>query len=117
MLGLDAKAARAAWTVFVVALAILIIYQARAIIVVFVLAFFFAYLLAPAVDFVARFFPKAVSRNWSLAIVYCMFVAVIASLVFIIGSRIAQQATSLASRMPELLRKEDPFGSIPLPGW
>jgi predicted PurR-regulated permease PerM len=117
MLGLDAKAARAAWTVFLVALAILIVYEARAIIVVFVLAFFFAYLLAPAVDFVSRFFPKAVSRNWSLAIVYCMFVGIIASLVFIIGSRIAEQATSLASRMPELLKKEDPLGAIPFPGW
>ena len=114
MLGLDAKAARAAWTVFLVALAILTIYQARATIVVFVLAFFFAYLLAPAVDFIARFFPKAVSRTWALAIVYCGLVGLIATLSFVVGSKIAEQATTFASKMPELLKREDPLGSIPL---
>lgn len=117
MLGLDVKAARAAWTVFLVALAILTVYEARATIVVFVLAFFFAYLLAPAVDFIASFFPKAVSRTWALTIVYFMLVGLIATLSFIVGSRIAEQATTLASKMPELLKKEDPLGSIPFPSW
>jgi len=117
MLGLDAKAARAAWTVFLVALAIFTVYAARATIVVFVLAFFFAYLLAPAVDFIARFFPKAVSRTWALAIVYCGLVGLIATLSFLIGSKIAEQATTLAAKMPELLKKEDPLGAIPFPSW
>lgn len=117
MLGLDAKAASSAWTVFLVALAILTVYEARATIVVFVLAFFFAYLLAPAVDFIGRLFPKAVSKTWALALVYCMLVGVILSLVFAIGSRIVDEASALATKMPELLKKEDPLGAIPLPGW
>jgi predicted PurR-regulated permease PerM len=116
MLGLDAKAARASWTVFLVALAILVVYQARDTIVVFVLAFFFAYLLAPAIDFIARFFPKAVSRTWALTIVYVAMVFVIGWIIYKVGGQIVEQATSLASRMPELL-KGDPLSSIPFPGW
>src|SRR5437899_413308 len=117
MLGLDAKAARAAWTVFLLALAILTVYQARATIIVFVLAFFFAYLLAPAVDFIARFFPKAVSRNWSLAIVYCLVVGLIFWLTYLLGSKIAEQAKSLGSKLPQLLKSADPLASIPFPAW
>lgn len=116
MLGLDVKAARAAWTVFLVALAILTVYMARATIVVFVLAFFFAYLLAPAVDFVSRLIPKAVSRTWALAIVYVLQVLLLGALSLEIGSKIVQQATTLASKMPELL-KGDPLAAIPFPTW
>ena len=117
MLGLDAKAARATWTVFLVSLGIYTVYQARATIIVFVLAFFFAYLLTPAVDFIARFFPKAVSRTWALALVYCALVGLIATLTIVVGSKIAEQATTLAGKMPELVKKEDPLGSIPFPSW
>ena len=117
MLGLDAKAARTAWTVFLVALAIFTVYQARATIVVFVLAFFFAYLLAPAVDFIARFFPKAVSRTWALAIVYCLLLFVIGWMTFEMGSKIVDQARTFTSKIPELLKKEDPLSAIPFPQW
>ena len=117
MLGLDAKAARVAWTVFLVALAIFTTYQARGTVVVFVLAFFFAYLIAPAVDFVAGLIPSAVSRTWALAIVYCLQVALIVALGFLIGSKIAEQAGTLASRMPELVNNKDPLAAIPFPGW
>ena len=117
MLGLDVKAARAAWTVFLVALAILVIYAARDTIVVFVLAFFFAYLLAPAVDFVSGFFPKAVSRNWSLGIVYVLLLGLISWLIYLLGSKIGEQAASFASKLPELLKKEDPLAAIPFPSW
>jgi len=117
MLGLDAKAARAAWTVFLVALAILVVYAARDTIVLFVLAFFFAYLLAPAVDFVAGFFPKAVSRNWALSIVYVLQLFLLGWMSYEIGSKIIEQAGTLASKMPELLKKEDPLSAIPFPGW
>lgn len=117
MLGLDAKSARAAWTVFLVALAIFTAYEARGTITVFVLAFFFAYLLAPAVDFIARLFPKQISRTVSLSIVYCLLVGAIGMLTFLIGSKIAEQATTLAAKMPELLKKEDPLASIPFPAW
>ena len=117
MLGLDVKAARAAWTVFLVALAIFTTYQARGTIVVFVLAFFFAYLIAPAVDFVARFFPKSVSRTWALTIVYCLQVGLIVALTAAVGSKIGEQATTLATKMPELLKNQDPLGAIPFPSW
>ena len=117
MLGLDAKAARAAWTVFLVALAILVAYEARATIVVFLLAFFFAYLLAPGVDFIARLFPKAVSRTWSLTIIYILMVSLIGVTAFLVATKIAEQAATLATKMPEFLKKDDLLAAIPFPGW
>jgi predicted PurR-regulated permease PerM len=108
MMGLDAKAARAAWTVFLVALGIYVAYKVRGTLVVLALAFFFAYLIAPAVDATARAFPKSVSRTAALAIVYFLMVGLLSVLSFAIGAKIAEEATSLAAKMPELLKKDDP---------
>ena len=74
MLGLDAKAAKATWTVFLVALAIYTIYLARGPIVVFALALFFSYLIAPAVDFCTRYVARSGSRTTALAFVYVLMV-------------------------------------------
>ena len=116
MLGLDAKAAKAAWTTFLVALAIYVVYLARGPIVVFVLALFFAYLLAPIVDLVAHYF-KGQKRIAAIAIVYVLLVSMLCGAGFAIGSKIAEQASSLASRLPELMQKQDPLAGFPFPGW
>jgi predicted PurR-regulated permease PerM len=117
MIGLDAKAARAAWTVFLVALGIYVTYEVRSTLVVFALAFFFAYLISPVVDFTAGLFPKRVSRTVSLAVVYCLLVGTLIVTGFSLGSRIAEQAASLAAKMPELLQRDDPLAAIPFPSW
>ena len=61
MLGIDPRAARAAWTVFLIALLVATAYTIRVTLVVFMIALLFAYLLTPVVDLVQRFTPKAIS--------------------------------------------------------
>lgn len=117
MLALDRHAARVTWTVFLVALVILLAYMARHTIVVFLVALFFAYMLHPAVNAVDRMIPPRVSRNWSLVIVYLVFVGALVGIGFAIGSTVAEQASNLATRLPELIKSNDPLKSLPLPGW
>jgi predicted PurR-regulated permease PerM len=117
MLGLDLKAARAAWTVFLLGLVILLAYLARHTLLIFSLALFFAYMLTPIVNFVEQFVPPRVSRNVTLAIVYVLFLAAIGGIGFGLGSAIADQATTLASKLPELVKNKDPLEALPLPGW
>lgn len=117
MLGIDPKAARAAWTVFLIGLAIFLTYAARHTLLIFSLALFFAYMLTPLVNFIQKFIPPRVSRNVTLAIVYVLFIGAIVGIGFLIGSAIAEQATSLATKLPEMVKGKDPLAALPLPGW
>lgn len=117
MLGIDPKAARAAWTVFLIALAIFVAYMIRHTLVVFTLAIFFAYMLAPAVDFVARFLPARASKAGGLALVYVALIGVLVALGITIGSAVAEEGTNLVSKLPELAANRDPLAAIPLPEW
>lgn len=117
MLGLDAKVARATWTVFLVALALYTIYLARGPIVVFVLALFFAYLIAPAVDFCTTYVARRSSRTTALAVVYVLMVGMLIAAGGLIASMIAEEASSLAARLPEYMAKQDPLAALPFPSW
>src|SRR5215472_8033672 len=103
MLGLDARAARSAWTVFLVALFIATAYAIREVLAVFMVALLFGYLLSPLVGLVARFTPQRISFTIALAIVYLLLVGVILALAFTIGSRLVDEANNLATQLPNLL--------------
>ena len=117
MLGLDLKAARMAWTVFLVALAVAAAYAIRTTLVVFMISLLFAYLLAPLVGLVERFTPRRISPRIALAIVYLAFIGAIVALAVTIGSRIADEANNLASRLPDLLKNRHWIDTLPLPSW
>src|SRR5947209_1606780 len=117
VLGIDTRAARAAWTVFLLALLIATAYAIRVTLVVFMLALLFAYMLSPLVNFVQRRLPKHVSPAIALAIVYVIFLGVIISLGFLLGSRIVEEATSLGNRLPDFFQNPGWMKKIPLPGW
>lgn len=118
MLGLDRHAARVTWTVFLIALLIVLAYMARHTIIVFLVALFFAYMLSPAVNALDGMIPPRVSRNWSLVIVYLAFIGALMGIGFAIGSTVVEQASNLAARIPELIKsKDDPLQGFPLPGW
>jgi predicted PurR-regulated permease PerM len=117
MLGIDQKAARITWTVFLVGLLILVVYLARGTIIIFTLALFFAYMLAPVVDLVYRLVPQRVSRNLALAFVYVLFIGVLVGIGFGIGSAVADEASALSKSLPNLIQNNDPLGSVPLPAW
>src|SRR5437660_12654592 len=101
VLGIDIRAARAAWTVFLLALLIATAYAIRVTLVVFMLALLFAYMLSPLVNFVQSRLPKGLSPAVALAIVYAVFLGVTVTLVILLGSRIVEDATSLGNRLPD----------------
>ena len=114
MLGLDPKVARATWTVIAIALMCLTVYAIRQALFMFVLSLIFAYLLLPIVDFIDRVLPMRRSRAPALAIVYLTLVAVIVITGIEVGSRVAEQANTLAERIAKFLKPEQ-FPVLPLP--
>lgn len=102
MLGIDPRAARYTWTAVVILLLVAAVYLVRKTLFVFVVALLLAYLLAPLVNLLDRILPASRSRTPALIIAY---VIVIGGLVFgavNLGSRIADEAKSLAGRFSQL---------------
>ena len=116
-MGIDPRAARIAWTVFLVALLLATAYAVRETLAVFVIALLFAYLLAPLVGFVERVTPRQVSPRFALGIVYLALVGGIVTLGLTLGSRLADEANSLAMRLPDLVKNPEWMQRIPLPSW
>ena len=114
MLGVDPKAARAAWTVILVLLLCLVIYSIRQTLFIFVVALLFAYLLLPVVDFIDRVLPMRGSRTPALAIVYVLLVGGLILSGIEIGSKVTQQGKNLAQKISEYLKPE-PTQDLPLP--
>jgi predicted PurR-regulated permease PerM len=117
MLGIDPRAARAAWTVFLVALLVATAYAIRETLVVLMIALLFAYLLTPLVGLVQRFTPRRVSPSIALGIVYLALLAAIVALALTVGSRIADEANTLRVRLPELLKNREWINTLPMPAW
>src|SRR5260370_21405661 len=102
MLAFDRTAARAAWTVFLLALLIATAYAVRETLVVFAAALFFAYMLMPIVAFVERYTPKAIGSTVALSVVYLAFLGLVIALLMTIGAMIAPETPSLAPPPPPL---------------
>jgi len=73
--------------------------------------------LMPLVDAVERYTPRHISGTLALAIVYLMLVGLLVALGFTVGSRIVEEANSLATRLPDLLKNREWIDRIPLPYW
>lgn len=117
MLGIDRRVLSAAWTLLLFAVVVAAVYLAARTIMVFVVALLFAYLLTPIVDFAQRRAPKTWSRVAVLGIVYIVFVASLIGVLVVLGSKIGEEATMLAKRLPDRLQHEDPLAGIPFPGF
>jgi predicted PurR-regulated permease PerM len=74
-------------------------------------------MLSPDVESVDRMIPPRISRNWSLLIVYLAFISALIGIGFVVGSTVVEQASSLAVRLPELIKSKDPLQGFALPGW
>jgi predicted PurR-regulated permease PerM len=116
MLGLDQRALRIAWTVFLFALAVVAVYVVRNTLITFALALFLAHLISPVVTVVDRFTPAWVPRNAGLGFVYAVLIGAFIAIMIPLGAAVADDAASLARKLPDVL-KEDPLGRLPLPGW
>jgi len=117
LLGIDPKAARVAWTVFLLALLLATAYAVRETLAVFAIALLFAYLLIPLVGFVGRITPRRMPPRVALAIVYLALVGAIVALALTLGSRLADEANSLATQLPALLKNPTWMQNFPLPAW
>jgi len=116
MLGLDQRALKIVWTVFLFALAVVGVYVVRTTLVTFALALFLAHLISPIVALLDRFTPAQVPRNAALTFVYVVLIGAFVAIMIPLGSAVAEDATSLARKLPDVLN-EDPLGRLPLPGW
>ena len=114
MMGIDERALRVIWTVFLFSLALTVLYAIRSTVVVFALAIFFAYMLWPLVGLAERFLPR--SRNWALAFVYVVFVGALVLIGFELIPALASEATSFGTHLPRMLTGNK-LATIPLPSW
>jgi len=115
MFGIDEKALRATWTVFLFALFLVVAYYIRDTLLVFAAAVFFAYILSPIVALIERFLPKR-RRAVALGIVYVLLLGALVGLGFALIPRLASEATSLATRLPTLVMSGR-WATLPLPAW
>jgi predicted PurR-regulated permease PerM len=114
MLGIDRRTLQAAWTLFLFAMVLFVIYEIRRTVMLLALALILAHLLSPAVGFAERILPRRAPRVAALALVYLAFIAVITIAMIPLGSRLSREAVALASRLPDVLAS-DPLSRIPLP--
>lgn len=114
MLGIDERALRIAWTVFLFALLILLLYHLRETLLIFAGAIFLAYMLAPIVSLIEQFLPKR--RTLALTIVYCMLIGLLVLLGFKLVPIAVGQATSLLNHLPGLISGGG-IAKLKLPNW
>ena len=107
MLGLDRQAARYTWTAVIILLLVGLLYRLRETLFIFVVALLFAYLLWPLVKILDRRLPGR-SKVAALTLVYLALVAFLIFIGIVLGSRVVQEANTLAARLPALLSKFQP---------
>jgi predicted PurR-regulated permease PerM len=107
LLGLDRNAARFTWTAFLVLLMVGVLYLIRETLFIFFVALLFAYMLWPLVQLLDRRLPGH-SKLPALTLVYLAIVGILIVMGIALGSRVVQEANSLAARLPDLLARFQP---------
>ena len=105
MLGFDPRAARYTWTAAAILLLLVMVYRTRTTLFVFIIALLFAYLLSPLVDFLDRALPASRTRTPALIFAYLLLIGVLGFAAVGLGSRIADEANSLLTRLPDLVNQ------------
>lgn len=114
MLGMDARALRVVWTVFLFGLLLAFIYFIRETLLIFALAIFFAYMLSPIVGLVERYVAKR--RTLALTVVYVLLIGALVGIGFAVIPKIGEEATSLVTSLPKLVNG-GAISRIPIPQW
>jgi len=118
MFGWDSRAAKIAWTVGIVALAFYAAYEARKALLIFVLAVFFAYMMAPLVRLLER--RKWLPHSHTVAVVmaFALVVIAIGTGASLIAPAIVDEAQRLVEQLPAKLSEKSTLGErVPLPHW
>ena len=117
MLGWDSRAAKAAWTVGVVALAFYVAYAIRKTLLIFLLALFFAYMIAPLVGLIERHMWRRIPRMASVLAAVALVVIVIGSVAALLAPSISEEAQKLSEQLPQVTQESAIVDKIPLPAW
>lgn len=104
MMRFDVRAARVAWTVFLVGLLLFVAYQSRQALLIFVLALFFSYMIYPLVALVEKRKPPRVSRTASISLVFVMILSVLGGLIATVGPIAVDQGIRFTQRIPEMIK-------------
>ena len=103
MISLDSRTSRVLLTILAFAAVLGFAWKARATLIVFLFAIFFAYLIDPVVEWVARHLKG--SRPKAILAVYVGLLIVLVIVGFFVGPRIVAQAQHLAETAPDLYKK------------
>jgi predicted PurR-regulated permease PerM len=117
MLALDARAARVAWTILLIALAAACVFLIAKTLLIFILALLLSSLMGPIAEFVDRFHNRRIPRTLSIAVLYLALLGMLGAGIFFVGSRAVEQAGSLASTIPKYAENPQLLNEIPLPAW
>jgi predicted PurR-regulated permease PerM len=101
MLGIDRRAASYTWTAVAILLLVAIVYLTRKTLFVFIVALLLAYLLSPLVDLLDRILPASRTRIPALIIAYLIVIGALVFGAVELGSRIAEEAKTLAARFSQ----------------
>ena len=99
---LDSRTSRVLITALLFAVGLGFIYAARRTLILFLFAIFFAYLINPGV---ARLEKPVRGRGRAIAVIYLLLIIGLAVFGFLVGPRIARQATRLGDALPGLVDK------------
>src|SRR5438105_7837235 len=118
---LDARTARATWTVLVFAVGIALVWLLRDVLLLFAFSLFFAYLIFPLVRVVERGLGPASRRALAIGVVYLVLLVGLGTAAASVVPRRTRGAAGLAQPLPEPSQQIE-SGQIvghmfPVPGW
>jgi predicted PurR-regulated permease PerM len=96
----DSRTARVLITVLLFALGLGFLYVARATLIAFLFAIFFAYLMSPLVNHLERLLR---GRVRAIAVIYTLLIALVIVFFVLVGPRVTQQGARLGRSLPSLL--------------
>jgi predicted PurR-regulated permease PerM len=117
MFGWDVRAAKAAWTVGLVAVAFYAAFTVRKTLLIFVLALFLAYMIAPLVNLIERYKWRRIPRGASVFLAFALVIGVVGLGAALVAPSISEEAQKLSEQLPTLTEKAQLAAHIPLPGW
>jgi len=96
----DSRTARVLVTVLLFALGLGFLYVARATLIAFLFAIFFAYLMSPLVTHLERILK---GRGRAIAVIYALLLALVVVFFLIVGPMVTREGARLGKSLPELL--------------
>lgn len=102
MLLADSRTARVIVTVLLFALGLGFLYVARATLIAFLFAIFFAYLMSPLVNNLEKLLK---GRGRAIAVIYVLLLALVVVFFVAVGPKVTHEGTRLGKSLPDLLSR------------